>query len=108
MALAVTNHYRNTRLSYRTGAGPLRELRRLDAGDVPRAGRGTDRSAPWLLALFAAAVAAVLAATASRFRCGGVLAGGIAVGGVALVVLLAVGPLRFTPGRGTPRPSTAC
>jgi sulfoxide reductase heme-binding subunit YedZ len=97
LALAVTNHYR-ARLPYHY----WRRAHYLNFGvwtgaTVHGLGSGTDRSTPWLLALFAAAVAAVLAATASRFRRGGVLAGGIAVAGVALVVLLAVGPLRFTP-----------
>jgi hypothetical protein len=47
------------------------------------------------MAIFAAGVAAVLAATASRFRRGNLLAGGVAVAGAGLVVLLALGPLQI-------------
>jgi methionine sulfoxide reductase heme-binding subunit len=97
LALAVTNHYRD-RLPYRY----WRRAHYLNfavwtAATFHGLGSGTDRSTPWLLALFAAAVASVLAATASRFRRGGLLAGGVAVSGVAVVVLLAAGPLRFAP-----------
>jgi hypothetical protein len=61
-------------------------------------GSGTDRSTPWLLALFAGSVAAVLGAATLRVRGRSrALAGGVAAAGVAIVVLLAIGPLRFTP-----------
>jgi len=49
------------------------------------------------MALFATAVAAVLASSASRFRRGGRPALAVAGVGVLAVVLLAAGPLRFSP-----------
>ena len=95
LALAITNHYRD-RLPYHY----WRRAHYVNfvvwtAATLHGLGSGTDRSTPWLLAILAAGVAAVLAATASRFRRGNVLAGGIAAAGVALVVLLALGPLQF-------------
>lgn len=95
LALAITNHYRD-RLPYRY----WRRAHYLNfavwtAATFHGLGSGTDRSTPWLMAIFAAGVAAVLAATASRFRRGNLLAGGVAAAGVALVVLLALGPLQF-------------
>jgi sulfoxide reductase heme-binding subunit YedZ len=95
LALAITNHYRD-RLPYRY----WRRAHYLNfavwtAATLHGLGSGTDRSTPWLMAIFAAGVAAVLAATASRFRRGNLLAGGVAAAGVALVVLLALGPLQF-------------
>jgi sulfoxide reductase heme-binding subunit YedZ len=95
LALAITNHYRD-RLPYRY----WRRAHYLNfavwtAATFHGLGSGTDRSTPWLMAIFAAGVAAVLAATASRFRRGSLLAGGVAVAGAGLVVLLALGPLQF-------------
>ncbi len=95
LALAITNHYRD-RLPYRY----WRRAHYLNfavwtAATFHGLGSGTDRSTPWLMAIFAAGVAAVLAATASRFRRGNLLAGGVAAAGVGLVVLLALGPLQF-------------
>jgi sulfoxide reductase heme-binding subunit YedZ len=95
LALAITNHYRD-RLPYRY----WRRAHYLNfavwtAATFHGLGSGTDRSTPWLMAIFAAGVAAVLAATASRFRRGNLLAGGVAVAGAGLVVLLALGPLQF-------------
>ncbi len=95
LALAITNHYRD-RLPYRY----WRRAHYLNFGVWTAAtfhglGSGTDRSTPWLVAIFATGVAAVLAATASRFRRGNLLAGGVAAAGVGLVVLLALGPLQF-------------
>ena len=67
LALAFTNHYRNASLSYRFwrrahyvnfvvwGAATLHGL-----------GSGTDRSTPWLLAIYAVAVVMVFALTAWR------------------------------------------
>jgi len=95
LALAVTNHYRE-RLPYRY----WRRAHYLNfavwtAATLHGLGSGTDRSTPWLMAIFAAGVAAVLGATASRFRRGNLLAGGVAAAGAALVILLALGPLQF-------------
>jgi methionine sulfoxide reductase heme-binding subunit len=95
LALAITNHYRD-RLPYHY----WRRAHYLNfavwtAATFHGLGSGTDRSTPWLMAIFAAGVAAVLAATASRFRRGNLLAGGVAAAGVGLVVLLALGPLQF-------------
>jgi sulfoxide reductase heme-binding subunit YedZ len=97
LALAVTNRYRD-RLPYRF----WRRAHYLNfavwsAATLHGLGSGTDRSTPWLMALFAAAVASVLAVAASRFRRAGLLAGAVAVAGVVVVVLLAAGPLRFAP-----------
>jgi sulfoxide reductase heme-binding subunit YedZ len=95
LALAITNHYRD-RLPYRYWRrAHYANFVVWTAATLHGLGTGTDRSTPWLIAIFAAGVAAVLATTASRFRRGNVLAGGVAVAGVALVVLLAVGPLQF-------------
>ena len=67
-------------------------------------GSGTDRSTPWLLALFAASVATVLAAGVWRVLAahrrsgpGGAPAVAVAVAGVVMVVFAATGPLRFSP-----------
>jgi methionine sulfoxide reductase heme-binding subunit len=97
LALAVTNHYRD-RLDYLF----WRRAHYLNFGVWGAAtlhglGSGTDRSTPWLMALFAGAVAAVLAAGASRFRHGGRPALALAGAGVLTVVLLAAGPLHFSP-----------
>jgi sulfoxide reductase heme-binding subunit YedZ len=106
LALAFTNHYRNVTISYRFwrrahyvnfvvwGAATLHGL-----------GSGTDRSAAWLLAVYAAAVATVCALTTWRvlrrqrhpqvlLRLAPVAA---AVIGVAFIGALARGPLRFQP-----------
>jgi sulfoxide reductase heme-binding subunit YedZ len=95
LALAITNHYRD-RLPYRY----WRRTHYLNfavwtAATFHGLGSGTDRSTPWLIAIFAGGVAAVLGATAARFRRGNLLAGGVAAAGVGLVVLLALGPLQF-------------
>src|SRR5207244_11202726 len=68
VALAVTNHYRDRRLSYRF----WRRVHYLNfavwgAATLHGLGSGTDRSAPWFLALEAAAVASVAGLTARRF-----------------------------------------
>jgi methionine sulfoxide reductase heme-binding subunit len=103
VALAVTNHYRR-RLPYLF----WRRAHYLNfavwsAATLHGVGSGTDRSSPWLLALFAAAVAAVSAclvwrATRARGRllprAGAIVTAG---GAVALVVGLGTGPLRFRP-----------
>ncbi len=105
LALAFTNHYRNVQISYRFwrrahfvnfvvwGAATLHGL-----------GSGTDRNAPWLLAIDAVAVATVCALTTWRvlrrwhppvpLRLAPVAA---ALLGVLTIVALARGPLRFQP-----------
>jgi methionine sulfoxide reductase heme-binding subunit len=108
LALAVTNHYRDSRLSY----GVWRRAHYLNfavwsAATVHGLGSGTDRSAVWLLALYALAVATVSALIAWRVartrrltpvlqRLAPVVAAGAAV---FAIVALALGPLRFHPKR---------
>jgi methionine sulfoxide reductase heme-binding subunit len=104
VALAVSNHYRR-RLPYRT----WRRLHYLNlavwvAATLHGIGSGTDRSSPWLLVIYAVAVASVTTAVTVRLLrlrttpVRPVLAGaGVAVAGVALVLGLGLGPLRFHP-----------
>jgi sulfoxide reductase heme-binding subunit YedZ len=103
LALAVTNHYRR-RLPHRF----WRRAHYLNfavwgAATLHGIGSGTDRSAPWLLAVYSLAVAAVAIALSVRLlrRRMQVMrvaaAAAAAVAGVALVVGLASGPLRFKP-----------
>jgi len=103
LALAIANHYRD-RLSYRF----WRRAHYLNFvvwtfATVHGIASGTDRSAPWLLAIYGAATAAVGAAIVWRLTRG---VGGrrsipaIALGGSALatvVVGLGAGPLHFRP-----------
>lgn len=97
LALAITNRYRD-RLPYRFWRrAHYLNLAVWTAATVHGLGSGTDRSTPWLLALFAASVALVLTAAVLRLQHGPALAGGVAVAGVAAVVLAAAGPLRFSP-----------
>jgi methionine sulfoxide reductase heme-binding subunit len=103
VALAVTNHYRR-RLPYTF----WRRAHYLNfavwgAATVHGLGSGTDRSAPWALGVYAAAVATVSAAIVWRIARGrlGVwtipAAGLASAGAVALVVGLGTGPLHFRP-----------
>jgi sulfoxide reductase heme-binding subunit YedZ len=103
LALAVTNHYRR-RLPYRF----WRRAHYLNfavwsAATLHGIGSGTDRSSPWLLALYGLAVSAVGAALAWRVfrvrapRLIAALAPAVALAIVALVVGLGAGPLRFQP-----------
>ncbi|MGZ4381350.1 MAG: ferric reductase-like transmembrane domain-containing protein [Gaiellaceae bacterium] len=103
IALAVTNHYRR-RLPYTF----WRRAHYLNfavwgAATVHGIGSGTDRSAPWALAMYATAVSAVSAVIvwrAARHRLGSwsaPAAGLAALAATLLVVGLATGPLRFTP-----------
>jgi sulfoxide reductase heme-binding subunit YedZ len=103
LALAATNHYRD-RLSHRF----WRRAHYLNfvvwsAATLHGIGSGTDRSAPWLLALYALATASVGTAIAWRFarRFGGrrsIPAVALAGGAIAvLVVGLGLGPFRFKP-----------
>jgi sulfoxide reductase heme-binding subunit YedZ len=103
LALAVTNHYRR-RLPYTY----WRQAHYLNfavwaAATVHGIGSGTDRSAPWALAVFATAVSAVSAAIvwrAARARVGSwtaLAAGFAALAATLLVVGLGTGPLHFSP-----------
>ena len=103
VALAVTNHYRR-RLPYTF----WRRAHYLNfavwaAVTVHGLGSGTDRSAPWALGVYAAAVSAVSAAIVwraarGRVRVWTVAAAGLtAAAAVLLVVELGTGPLRFRP-----------
>jgi methionine sulfoxide reductase heme-binding subunit len=97
LALAITNHYRD-RLPYTFWRrAHYLNLAVWTAATIHGLGSGTDRSTPWLLALFAASVALVLAAGVLRLHHGPKLAAGIAAAGVAAVVLAAAGPLHFSP-----------
>ena len=97
LALAITNRYRD-RLPYAFWRrAHYLNLAVWTAATIHGLGSGTDRSTPWLLALFAASVALVLSAGVLRLRHGPKLAAGIAVAGVVAVVLAAAGPLRFSP-----------
>jgi sulfoxide reductase heme-binding subunit YedZ len=107
LALAITNHYRNTTLSYRT----WRRWHYVNFAVWTTAtfhsiGSGTDRSTTWLLAIDAVAVGTVCGLTTWRILrrsdlrvtvlrgVAPVLAG---VAGVVMVTALALGPLRFQP-----------
>jgi methionine sulfoxide reductase heme-binding subunit len=103
VALAVTNHYRRRMpYAYWRRAHYL-NLVVWTAATAHGLGSGTDRSAPWTLAIYAAASSAVAATAtwrAARGRLRGATvpaAGAAAVVAVLLVVGLATGPLRFRP-----------
>jgi DMSO/TMAO reductase YedYZ heme-binding membrane subunit len=107
LALAITNHYRNTKLSYRT----WRRWHYVNfavwtAATFHSLGSGTDRSTTWLLAIDAVAVGTVCALTTWRIlrrseRTAAVVRGTVpvlaATAGIVLVSALALGPLRFQP-----------
>jgi sulfoxide reductase heme-binding subunit YedZ len=104
LALAVTNRYRD-RLPYRFWRrAHYLNLAIWCAATVHGLGSGTDRSTPWLLAIFAASVAAVLGTGAWRalrrraipLRVGAAAAT-LSLAGAGAVVLAATGPLRFSP-----------
>ncbi len=98
LALAITNRYRD-RLPYRF----WRRAHYLNfavwgAATVHGLGSGTDRSTPWLLALFTASVALVLGVGVWRAgRARPAVVWLVAAAGVGAVVLAATGPLRFSP-----------
>jgi sulfoxide reductase heme-binding subunit YedZ len=105
LALAVTNHYRD-RLPYRY----WRRAHYLNfavwtGATLHGLGSGTDRSTPWLMGIFAACVAAVLAAISWRFLrgYGRWVPAAAATAGVLAIVLIATGPLRFSPRPWNPR-----
>lgn len=101
-ALAVTNHYRR-RLPYRF----WRRAHYLNfvvwsGATLHGLGSGTDRSAPWALTLYAAAVAGVSAAVVWRFTrpwafTRPAASAASAVVAALLVVGLGMGPLHFRP-----------
>lgn len=106
LALAFTNHYRNTAISYRF----WRRAHYVNfavwaAATFHGLGTGTDRSTPWMITIDGVAVGAVCGLTAWRAlrsagapaslqRSAPVLTGAL---GIALIVALAQGPLRFQP-----------
>ncbi len=106
VALAFTNHYRNTRLSYQT----WRRIHYVNfvvwsAATLHGVGSGTDRSAPWLIAIYAVAVAVVCGLIAWRVarrwrpaawvpRVAPIVAAAVAV---VLVGAAVRGPLQFHP-----------
>lgn len=98
LTLAITNRYRD-RLQYTFWRrAHYLNLAVWAAATVHGLGSGTDRSTPWLLALFAASVALVLGAGVWRaLRVRPVYVASVAAAGVAAVVLAAAGPLRFSP-----------
>ncbi len=103
VALAVTNHYRR-RLTYRFWRRAHYLNFAVWAGATLHGlGSGTDRSSPWLLTTFAAAVSAVSAAVVWRIgrkRAGtriGLLACLAAMAAAVVVVGVGRGPLRFRP-----------
>ena len=97
LALAVTNHYRD-RLPYRL----WRRAHYLNFGvwgavTLHGLGSGTDRSAPWLVAVYALAVTAVAWSLAARIAPRRSLGLVGALAGALLVAGLAFGPLRSHP-----------
>ena len=106
LALAVTNHYRNTAISYRF----WRRAHYVNfavwaAATFHGLGTGTDRSTAWMLAIDAVAVGTVCGLTAWRVlrsvgasallqRAAPLLTGALSI---SLIVALAQGPLRFRP-----------
>jgi methionine sulfoxide reductase heme-binding subunit len=101
LALAITNHYRDRipRRWWRTAH--YANFAVWTAATLHGLGSGTDRSAAWMITIYAAAVGSVAAAAAWRFGRGrgwtrerGVGAG---LAGAGLVVLLALGPLAAHP-----------
>jgi sulfoxide reductase heme-binding subunit YedZ len=106
LALAVTNHYRNRRISYRF----WRRAHYVNfvvwsAATLHGLGSGTDRSSLWLLAINAVAVGTICALIVwrvlRRWRPSGWLPRlapiGAAGASVAIIGALALGPLRFQP-----------
>ena len=100
LALAVTNHYRS-RLRYRWWRrAHYANFAVWTAATLHGLGSGTDRSAPWMMAVYAVSVATVVslvvwrraARRGSAVRVG--TAASLAAVGVASVLALALGPLQ--------------
>ena len=101
LALAITNHYRDRVISRRW----WRRAHYVNfavwaAATLHGMGSGTDRSAPWLIAIYAACVAAVAAATTWRLtthrpagRIRAAAPGGVAALTALLVIAAQLGPL---------------
>ena len=101
LALAVTNHYRR-RLPYRFWRRAHYLNFAVWSGATLHAlGSGTDRSAPWALALYGGTVAAVSAVAVRRIgrprRLTRTASAAAAVAAALLVVGLETGPLHFKP-----------
>jgi sulfoxide reductase heme-binding subunit YedZ len=104
LALAVTNHYRD-RLPYRFWRrAHYANLFVWIAATLHGIGSGTDRSAPWLLGVYALSTSLVGAAIAARFTRGrlrlrpAIGISGLAGGAIALLVVgLGASALRFEP-----------
>jgi sulfoxide reductase heme-binding subunit YedZ len=93
LALAFTNRYRNRLVPYAV----WRQVHYLNfvvwsAATLHGLGSGTDRNAPWLLAIYAAATAGVTASIAWRFLKVRTLAIPAGIAAAALAVALALGP----------------
>jgi methionine sulfoxide reductase heme-binding subunit len=98
LALAFTNRYRNRLVPYAV----WRRAHYLNFVVWPVAtlhglGSGTDRNAPWLLAIYTAAAASVAATIAWRFLRLRPLVAAAGLGTAGLVIGLATGPLRVPP-----------
>jgi methionine sulfoxide reductase heme-binding subunit len=104
LALAITNHYRDRVPRRWWRAAHYANFVVWAGATLHGMGSGTDRDAPWMMAVYAAAAAAVTGAVAWRLAAAGRLphrlrpAGMLAAGGTAVLVLgLLVGPLHAHP-----------
>jgi sulfoxide reductase heme-binding subunit YedZ len=99
LALAVTNHYRD-RLEYRFWRrAHYANFGVWGAATLHGLGSGTDRSAPWLVAIYALCTGTVVAAIAWRVTRGRLHAAPVLAAAVVAVAVVAVarGPLQFHP-----------
>jgi len=105
LALAITNHYRDRMPRRWWRAAHYANFAVWAAATLHGMGSGTDRSAPWMMAIYAAAVAAVTGALVWRLVAAGKLsrrlqpAGVLSAGGAAVLLALALlaGPLHAHP-----------
>jgi hypothetical protein len=105
LALAITNHYRDRMPRRWWRAAHYANFAVWAAATLHGMGSGTDRSAPWVMAVFAAAAAAVAGAVAWRIgRAGGAPSrlqplGLLSAGGAAALLALGLlaGPLHTSP-----------
>ncbi|HUK93994.1 MAG TPA: ferric reductase-like transmembrane domain-containing protein [Gaiellaceae bacterium] len=113
LALAITNRYRDRLTHTFWRRAHYLNLVVWGAATAHALGSGTDRSTPWLIAIYAASVAAVLVAGTWRILARRAparvrrVAAGSAIMGVAVIVLAATGPLRFSPRPWNARSFTA-